>query len=72
MFKKNAHRIALLLALLSLASLITVVLHLELARAAINHQAPPPQRPTQLSPGPRPRQLSRSPCSLPITCWCGP
>lgn len=53
MFKVNAHRIALLLALLALAPLIAVVLHLELAHAAIDHQAPPPQAADAAQPGPK-------------------
>jgi hypothetical protein len=51
MFQMNAHRNALVLASLALASLIAVVSRLELARAAIDHQAPPPQGADAGQPG---------------------
>ena len=53
MFKMNTHRTPFLLAFFSLAPLIAVVLHLELARAAIDHQAPPPQAADAAQSGPK-------------------
>jgi hypothetical protein len=53
MLEMNAHRIALLLALLCIAPLIAVALHLELARAAVDYQAPPPRAADAAVPGPK-------------------
>src|SRR3954452_15924967 len=53
MLKVNAHRIHLLLMFLSFVTLIAVVLRLELARAAIDHPAPPPQAADAAQSGPK-------------------